>query len=124
VGTAGTLAADAAEVGASGGRADIECDLLCAAHWNAVAGRAGAVWPGTTAFNRFNRWSRRGIWKRVFDTRAAKSHDSLHLFDSTIVKAHRSASGAKGGRKIMRSASAEADAARKSMPVSTARVDR
>ena len=89
--------------------------------WRDLPERYG---PYTTAYNRFNRWSRRGIWKRMFDTLAAKSRDSLHLIDSTIVKAHRSASGAKGGRKIKRSASAGAGAARKSMPTSTARVDR
>src|ERR1019366_1246531 len=70
--------------------------------------------PYTTAYNRFNRWSRRGIWKRVFDRLASKSRDSLYLIDSTIVKAHRAASGAKGGRKIRRSASAGAGAAQKS----------
>jgi transposase len=55
--------------------------------------------PYTTAYNRFNRWSRRGIWKRVFDQLASKSRDSLYLIDSTIVKAHRAASGGKGGEK-------------------------
>ena len=41
--------------------------------------------------------SRRGVWKRIFDTLASRSRDSLYLIDSTIVKAHRAASGAKGG---------------------------
>src|SRR5262245_57925404 len=58
-----------------------------------------ATGPYTTAYNRFNRWSRRGVWKRIFDALAAKSRDSLYLIDSTIVKAHRAASGAKGGEK-------------------------
>ena len=48
--------------------------------------------PYTTAYNRFNRWSRRGIWKCIFDQLASKSRDSLYLIDSTIVKAHRAAS--------------------------------
>jgi len=94
--------------------------------------RAGMPWrdlperygPYTTAYNRFNRWSRRGVFKRMFDTLAAKSRDSLHLIDSTIVKAHRSASGAKGGRKIRRSASAGVGAARKFMPLSMTRAGR
>src|SRR4029077_5084832 len=73
--------------------------------WRDLPERYG---PYTTAYNRFNRWSRRGIWKRIFDTLASKSSDSLYLIDSTIVKAHRAASGAKGGRKIRRSASAAA----------------
>jgi transposase len=64
--------------------------------WRDLPERYG---PYTTAYNRFNRWSRRGIWKRIFDTPASKSRDSLYLIDSTIVKAHRAASGAKGGAK-------------------------
>src|SRR6266853_4642955 len=84
--------------------------------WRDLPERYG---PYTTAYNRFNRWSRRGIWKRIFDALASKSHDSLYLIDSTIVKAHRAASGAKGGRKIRRSESAAGGGARKSTPSST-----
>jgi transposase len=70
--------------------------------------RTGAPWrdlperygPYTTVYNRYNRWSKRGIWKAVFDKLAAKSKDSLHLIDSTIIKAHRAASGAKGGSSL------------------------
>ena len=89
--------------------------------WRDLPERYG---PYTTAYNRFNRWSRRGIWKRIFDEVASKSRDSLYLIDSTIVKAHRAASGAKGGSKIRRLALAVAVAPRKSMPSSTARVAR
>ena len=95
--------------------------LRTGAPWRDLPDRYG---PHTTAYNRFIRWARRGIWKRVFDAFAAKSRDSLHLIDSTIVKAHRAASGAKGGRKTRRSASAVAAAARKSTPGSTARAVR
>ena len=35
--------------------------------WRDLPERYG---PYTTAYNRFNRWSRRGIWKRIFDTLA------------------------------------------------------
>ena len=87
--------------------------------WHDLPARYG---PYTTAYNRFNRWSRRGIWKRVFDQLASKSRDSLYLIDSTVVKAHRAASGAKGGRKIRRSASAGAVGPRKSTQLSTAKV--
>lgn len=89
--------------------------------WRDLPERYG---PYTTAYNRFNRWSRRGIWKQIFDTLASKSRDSLHLIDSTIVKAHRAASGAKGGRKIRRSASAAAAGPRKSTRWSTAKAGR
>jgi len=89
--------------------------------WRDLPERYG---PYTTAYNRFNRWSRRGIWKKIFDKLASKSRDSLHLIDSTIVKAHRASSGAKGGRKIRLSASAGADEARKSTRSSIAKVAR
>ena len=89
--------------------------------WRDLPERYG---PYTTAYNRFNLWSRRGIWKRIFDALASKSHDSLYLIDSTIVKAHRAASGAKGGSKSRRSASVAAVAPRKSTPSSTARAAR
>ena len=61
--------------------------------WRDLPARYG---PYTTAYNRFNRWSRRGIWKRIFDQLASKSRDSLYLIDSTIVKAHRAASVERG----------------------------
>ena len=86
--------------------------------WRDLPERYG---PYTTAYNRFNRWSRRGIWKRIFDMLASKSRDSLYLIDSTIVKAHRAASGAKGGSKNRQSASVAAVAPRKSTPSSTAK---
>ena len=89
--------------------------------WRDLPERYG---PYTTVYNRFNRWSRRGIWKRIFDALAGKSRDSLYLIDSTIVKAHRAASGAKGRRKIRRLASAAVVVPRKFMPSSTARVAR
>jgi transposase len=89
--------------------------------WRDLPARYG---PYTTAYNRFNRWSRRGIWKLVFEKLAAKSRDSLYLIDSTVVKAHRAASGAKGGRKIRRSASVAAVGPRKSTRSSTARAGR
>jgi len=89
--------------------------------WRDLPERYG---PYTTAYNRFNRWSRRGIWKNIFDKLASKSRDSLHLIDSTIVKAHRAAGGAKGGSKIRRSVSAGADAAQKSTQLLIAKAAR
>jgi transposase len=89
--------------------------------WRDLPARYG---PYTMAYNRFNRWSRRGVWKRVFDQLASKSRDSLYLMNSTIVKAHRAASGAKGGSKIKRSVSARVVEPRKSTPLSTAKAGR
>lgn len=89
--------------------------------WRDLPARYG---PYTTAYNRFNRWSQRGIWKCVFNELASKSRDSLYLIDSTVVKAHRAASGGKGGRKIRRSVSAVAVGPQKSMRLSTAKAGR
>ena len=45
--------------------------------WRDLPERYG---PYTTAYNRFNRWSRRGIWKRIFDATfllSARSNNAL-----------------------------------------------
>ena len=89
--------------------------------WRDLPERYG---PYTTAYNRFNRWSRRGLWKRMFDALASKSRDSLYLIDSTIVKARRAASGAKGGSKIRPSARAAGAGPRRSTRLSTAKAGR
>jgi transposase len=71
--------------------------------WRDLPERCG---PYTTAYNRFSRWSRRGVWKQVFDQVAARSRMGSHFIDSAIVKAHRCAGGGKGERKSRRLASA------------------
>jgi transposase len=69
----------------------ISCVLATGISWRDLPERYG---PYTTAYNRFNRWSGRGIWKRMFHRLASKSRATLHLIESTIVKAHRAASDA------------------------------
>ena len=61
--------------------------------------------PRKTLYNRFVRWADKGIWVRLFETLAQSGGPALQLMiDSSAVKAHRSAAGGKGGRKIRRSA--------------------
>ena len=57
--------------------------------------------PSTTIYNRFNRWSHRGLWRRSFATLSAQAElpDDLSI-DSMAVRAHRSAHGGKGARKF------------------------
>lgn len=43
---------------------------------------------------RFNRWSKRGIWRKVFEQLAKDANNEYALIDATVVRAHRSAAGA------------------------------
>jgi transposase len=55
--------------------------------------------PYTTVYNRFNRWSRQGIWLAVFKVVTGTTGViSTAAIDSSHVKAHRSAAGGKGER--------------------------
>ena len=85
--------------------------------------RSGSPWadvperygPPTTIYNRFNRWSKRGRWCAVFETLAKLGKDAVTLsLDSTSIKAHRCASGGKGGSATRRSAVPAAGARPKS----------
>ena len=86
--------------------------------WRAVPAAYG---PRTTLFNRFNRWSQRGLWQELFAALAACDPPEVAMIDSTVVRAHRSAAGAKGGSRIRRSAVRVADARPRSTPSQTAR---
>lgn len=59
----------------------------------------GDYGPKKTIYNRFVRWAERGIWEDIFGALAGRDEDADRLtIDSSIVKVHRSARGAKGGR--------------------------
>jgi transposase len=77
--------------------------------------------PSTTVYNRFRRWTVRGIWRRLFDALARANPGDGQAIDSTTAKAHRSAAGGKGGRRRRRLAVRAAAAPRKSTPSSSAR---
>jgi transposase len=80
-------------------------EALC---WRAIPAEYG---PRTTLFNRFNRWSERSPWQQLFAALAARDDPPvLAIVDSTAVRAHRSAAGAKGGSKARRSAAPAAGA--------------
>lgn len=65
--------------------------------WRDLPERYG---PHTTAYNRFNRWAKRGVWLAIFEALAARSPSSLALIDSSIVRAHQHAAGGKKGAQI------------------------
>jgi len=53
--------------------------------------------PGRTLYNRFRRWAEKGIWEEIFTSLRERDFPDRLVIDSTIVKAHRCASGGKGG---------------------------
>lgn len=67
--------------------------------------RAGIPWRDLPArFGDFRvvhlrhmRWSRNGVWQRVFEHLAADSDNEYAMIDATIICAHQASAGAKGG---------------------------
>ena len=74
--------------------------------------RAGIAWRDLPphfgnwhrVYVRFNRWSKQGVWHKVFAQLAKEADNEYAMIDSTIVRAHRSAAGArkKGARPATR----------------------
>ena len=76
--------------------------LRCGARWRDCPPAYG---PYTTIYNRFNRWSRQGIWFDIYQALTGSTGViGTVAIDSTILKAHRSAAGGKGGPSTKRSA--------------------
>jgi transposase len=69
-----------------------------------------AYGPPTTVYNRFNRWSKRGLWQALFQALVSYDAANQQSIDSTAAKAHRCAAGGKGGPNSRRSAAAAAAA--------------
>jgi len=88
--------------------------------------RSGCRWqdcpscygPSTTIYNRFHRWSAKGIWRRLFEALVQTTDRDIHMIDSTTAKAHRSAAGGKGGRMQKQLVDREAADRQKSMLLS------
>ncbi len=73
--------------------------------------------PRKTLYNRFVRWADKGVWVNVFHALASAGGPPAEvLIDSSAVRAHRCASGGKGGRRTRRSAARAADGPPRSMP--------
>lgn len=50
-----------------------------------------------SVFRRFSRWSRKGVWHRMFAAMADDPDFEYLIVDSTIIRAHQHAAGAKKG---------------------------
>lgn len=79
--------------------------------------RTGSPWrdlPGVfgnsnSVFVRFSRWSKSGVWDRLFAAMSDAPDFEYIMIDSTIVRAHQHAAGKKGGLKLVRSGGRAAD---------------
>ena len=79
--------------------------------------RTGAPWrdmplefgPWETVYTQFRRWTQAGLWAKImsFLRKLDKPNGKTILIDSTIIRAHQHAAGAKGGKKIRPSAARE-----------------
>lgn len=86
--------------------------------------RTGAPWRDlperygrwNSAFQRFSRWSKRGIWQRILEVLGSDEELEHLLLDSTTVRAHQHAAGAKGGATTKRSVALGVVGARRSTP--------
>ena len=82
--------------------------------WRALPERFGH-W--NTAWRRFHRLSRSGVFEEFFAALAGLSGTAplVQMFDSTVTRAHVSAAGAKGGSGARRSGARGAASARRSI---------
>ena len=60
--------------------------------WRDLPGRFGE-WHAI--YVRFDRWSKRGIWQKLFEQLSKEGDNEYAMIDSTVVRAHRSAAGAR-----------------------------
>ena len=82
--------------------------------------RTGAPWrdlperfgESNSVFQRFNRWAKKGVWQRVFDTLQDPDLEWVML-DATIIRAHVHAAGARKQAGISSSVGRAADSARR-----------
>ncbi len=67
--------------------------------------RAGIPWQDLperfghfkVVHTRFSRWSKKGLWLKVFSALCEDSDNEYQMTDATIVRAHQHSAGAKGG---------------------------
>ena len=63
-------------------------------HWRDLPERFGDF---RVIHTRHMRWSKRGVWQRVFEVLAAEADNESALINSTIVRAHKHSAGAEKG---------------------------
>ena len=66
------------------------------AHWRELPEEFGK-W--NSVFQRYNRWSAKGVWESLFKALADDPDFEFVMMDATIIRAHQHSAGAKGGVK-------------------------
>ena len=64
------------------------------AHWRELPEEFGK-W--NSVFQRYNRWSAKGVWESLFKALADDPDFEFVMMDATIIRAHQHSAGAKGG---------------------------
>ena len=72
--------------------------------------RTGVAWrdlperygPYTTVYNRFNRWTKAGVWDRLMDAVCQGYDGTVQMIDSSSIRVHQhGANGKKGGLPVV-----------------------
>lgn len=90
--------------------------LKVGCRWSDCPGEYG---PATTVYNRFNRWSKAGVWQAMAAQLVKHDATDILSIDSTTSKAHRCSAGGKGGPRRRPSAEVAAGVPRRSTRLST-----
>lgn len=77
----------------------------------------------SAVYRQFRRWTLAGLWEQIMDVlnESRLVPDALQMIDSTVVRAHHQAAGAKGGLRDKVLAAQEVASRPKSTSASTAR---
>lgn len=92
-------------------------------------GKTGIPWrdlperfgPWKSVYNRFNNWSKRGHWTRIFKELRVRIDKTGSIVDGSSVRAHQDAAGGKGGSSPTVWVVVEEASPRRSMPSPTAK---
>lgn len=84
--------------------------------WRDLPARFG---PWKSVYNRFDNWSKRGLWTHIFKALQLEVDPSMSIADATVVRAHQDSSGGRGGSTSMLWAALEAAFQPNSTPSST-----
>jgi len=62
--------------------------------WRDLPERFG---PWKSVFNRFDNWSKKGLWERLFKALQIDVDEAYSIADGSVVRAHQDSCGGKGG---------------------------